>query len=170
MFLYFVHLNEGGPTLTNEVKIKLSLAGNSRLISRSEENRLPRLDNDDSKKSYVSEWRFGGDEGLSSDRAGWSGVNVSQPLKMSDNIPDDIPVMIGSNQHEGEMFVHSAFPAPMPKPVYWMFVGALFRDNASRVLRHYRGLVDEVEREAEEVAFLWDPLPLTLRVLASGIT
>ncbi len=40
----------------------------------------------------------------------------------------------------------------MPKAVYWMFVGALFRDSASKVLRHYRGLVDEVEREAEELA------------------
>ncbi len=133
------------------MKINLSLEGNSRFISRSEENRLPRLDTDESKNSYVSEWRFGGDE-LASDRARWSGVNVSQPLKMSTKIPDEIPIMIGTNQHEGEMFVHSAFPAPMPKPVYWMFVGALFRDSASRVLRHYRGLVDEVEREAEEVA------------------
>ena len=141
----------GGPTLTNEMKIKVSLGGNSRFISRSEENRLPRLDTDVSKNSYVSEWRFSGDE-LTSDRAQWSGVNVSQPLKMINQIPDDIPVMIGTNQHEGEIFVHSAFPAPMPKPVYWMFVGALFRDSASRVLRHYRGLVDEVEREAEEVA------------------
>ena len=60
--------------------------------------------------------------------------------------------MIGSNRHEGEMFVHSAFPAAMPKAVYWMFVGALFRDSASRVLRHYRGLVEEVERDAEAVA------------------
>ena len=142
---------EGGPTLTNEMKIKLSLEGNSRFISRYEENRLPRLNTDESKSSYVSEWRFSGDE-LTSDRALWSSVNVSQPLKMMNKIPDNIPIMVGTTKHEGEMFVHSAFPAPMPKPVYWMFVGALFRDNASRVLRHYRGLVDEVEREAEEVA------------------
>lgn len=33
-----------------------------------------------------------------------------------------------------------------------MFVGALFRDSSSRVLKHYRGLVDEVERQAEELA------------------
>jgi hypothetical protein len=60
--------------------------------------------------------------------------------------------MIGTNKHEGEMFVHSAFPAPMPKAVYWMFVGALFRDSASRILRHYRGLVYEVEKQAEDLA------------------
>ncbi len=40
----------------------------------------------------------------------------------------------------------------MPKAVYWMFCGALFRDSASRVLRHYRGLVEEVEEQAEEFA------------------
>ena len=139
------------PTLTKETKVKLSLSGDGRMLSRSEEHRLPRLDMEESKNSYISEWRLGGDE-MTSDSARWSGVNVSQPLKFLKQIPDDIPIMIGSNAHEGEMFVHSAFPAPMPKAVYWMFVGALFRDSASRILRHYRGLVDEVEREAEELA------------------
>ena len=139
------------PTLTKEIKMKLSLTGDGRFLSRSEEHRLPRLDTNEYTNSFVSEWRLGGEE-ITSDSARWSGVNVSQPLKMLHTIPDDIPIMIGSNRHEGEMFVHSAFPAPMPKAVYWMFVGALFRDSASRVLKHYRGLIDEVEREAEELA------------------
>uniref|UniRef100_A0A7S3PU08 Carboxylesterase type B domain-containing protein n=1 Tax=Chaetoceros debilis TaxID=122233 RepID=A0A7S3PU08_9STRA len=138
------------PTLTSQRKLKLSLSGSSQLFSRSEENRLPRLDTAESQNSYVSEWRISDD--ISSDSARWSAVNVSQPMLMLDKIPDDIPIIIGTNKEEGEMFVHSAFPAPMPKAVYWMFVGALFRDSASRVLRHYRGLVEEVEREAEELA------------------
>ncbi|CAB9496117.1 Gut esterase 1 [Seminavis robusta] len=79
-------------------------------------------------------------------------VNVTQPLKGLHLIPDHIPIIIGSNQHEGEMFVHSAFPITMSKPVYWMFVGALFRDSASRVLKHYRGYVDQIEAEANELA------------------
>jgi hypothetical protein len=33
-----------------------------------------------------------------------------------------------------------------------MFVGALFRDSSWKILQHYRGLVDVVEREAEELA------------------
>lgn len=33
--------------------------------------------------------------------------------------------------------------------VYWMFVGALFRDSASKVLKHYRGYVDELENDAK---------------------
>jgi carboxylesterase type B len=79
-------------------------------------------------------------------------VNVTQPLKNTHLIPGNIPVVIGSNQHEGEMFIHSAFPITMSKPVYWMLVGALFRDSASRVLKHYRGYVEKIEAEANELA------------------
>ena len=82
----------------------------------------------------------------------WSRVNVTQPLKDFTLIPDDIPIIIGSNKHEGEMFVHSAFPLTMSKAVYWMFAGALFRESASAVLKHYRGHVDQIEQEAEELA------------------
>jgi len=82
----------------------------------------------------------------------WAAVNVTQPLKNFRSIPDNIPVIIGANKHEGEMFVHGAFPISMSKAVYWMFVGALFRDSASRVLKHYRGYVDALEKEAEELA------------------
>lgn len=139
-----------GPTLTNKVKWNLSLSNPGRFLSRSEEHRLPRLETDRAH-NYVSEWRLGGEEGTSNS-ARWRAANVSQPLKGIHNIPDDIPVMIGTTKHEGEIFVHSAFPAPIPKPVYWMFVGALFRDSGSRVLKHYRGLVRELERDAEELA------------------
>jgi len=139
------------PTLTKEVKLQFSIHKDDQMLSRSSEHRLPRIEVDQSKNSFVSEWRVGGDE-ITSASARWSAVNVSQPLKLLDRIPDGIPVMIGSNKHEGEMFVHTAFPAPMPKAVYWMFVGALFRDSAGRVLQHYRGLVEEVESKAVELA------------------
>jgi carboxylesterase type B len=79
-------------------------------------------------------------------------VNVSQPLINLKNVPDEIPIIIGTNLHEGEMFVHSAFPITMSKAVYWMFVGALFKDSASRVLKHYRPYVETVERQAQEIA------------------
>ena len=39
----------------------------------------------------------------------------------------------------------------MPKVVYWMFVGALFRDSAPRVLNHYRDLVLKVEEAANKL-------------------
>lgn len=133
-----------GPTLTQELKVTFggpttqSTSGPLSIMSRSDEHRLFR--------NLDARWQ------TDTDTARWSAVNVSQPMKGLHLIPDKIPILIGSNKHEGEMFVHSAFPAPMPKAVYWMFVGALFRDSASRVLKHYRGYVDEIEREAEDLA------------------
>lgn len=50
------------------------------------------------------------------------------------------------------MFIHSAFPITMSKPVYWMFVGALFRDSASKILNHYKGYVEKIEEEANALA------------------
>jgi hypothetical protein len=97
-----------------------------------------------------------GYEGLSAKSRRWSSVRVRQPLKgdrFIETIPHDIPILVGCNQHEGELFVHSAFPAPMPKAVYWMFVGALFRDNASKILKHYRVSVEKLEQKAEELAW-----------------
>ena len=133
-----------GPTLTQEVKVTFGgqmtqSGGPLPIMSRSDEHRLFR--NLDARS-----WQ------TDTDTTRWSAVNVSQPMKGLHFIPDKIPILIGTNKHEGEMFVHSAFPAAMPKPVYWMFVGALFRDSASRVLKHYRGYVDEIEKEAEELA------------------
>ena len=79
-------------------------------------------------------------------------VNVTQPLLNLHLVPDEIPIIIGTNKHEGEMFVHTAFPISMSKAVYWMFVGALFKDSASRVLKHYRSYVIQLEKEGQIVA------------------
>ena len=142
------------PTLTKEMKLKVSVfSAQEKLVMRRFEHRLPRLDarSEKNHQNFISEWRYGvSDESSSSMR--WGAVNVSQPLEYIHYIPDDIPIIVGSNKHEGEIFVHSAFPAPMPKAVYWMFVGALFRDSASKILKHYRGYVDEVEAAADDLA------------------
>lgn len=61
-------------------------------------------------------------------------------------------IWITSRSHEGEMFVHGAFPLTMSKAVYWMFVGALFKDSASRVLKHYRIYVEQLEQKAQQIA------------------
>jgi hypothetical protein len=45
----------------------------------------------------------------------WAAINVTQPLKHLDLIPDDIPIIIGTNKNEGEMFAHGAFPITMTK-------------------------------------------------------
>eukprot|EP00536_Pseudo-nitzschia_multiseries_P012506 jgi/Psemu1/68339/estExt_Genemark1.C_4810037 len=77
------------------------------------------------------------------DRSFFSNLNL---------VPDDIPIIIGTNKHEGEIFVHGAFPLTMSKPVYWMFVGALFKDSAPRVLKHYRPYVAQLEADAAVLA------------------
>jgi hypothetical protein len=79
-------------------------------------------------------------------------VNVTQPLQNLHLIPDDIPIIIGTNKNEGEMFVHGAFPITMSKAVYWMFVGALFKDSAPKVLKHYRPYVAQLEAESAALA------------------
>jgi carboxylesterase type B len=130
-----------GPTMTQELKFTVGgrgLHGSSSLLSR-EHVMFRDLDS----------WKW-----QSNRDSSWAAVNVTQPLKNLNLIPDDIPVIIGANKHEGEMFVHGAFPISMSKPIYWMFVGALFRDSASRVLKHYRGYVDELENEAKASARL----------------
>ncbi len=146
-----------GPTLTQDSKITLTsqLKKQSSLVLRQEHRLFRNLDlftssSSDSGDASSSSSSHRGGRG--STMSGWAAVNVSQPLKNLHLIPDEIPILIGSNKHEGEIFIHSVFPITMSKPVYWMFVGALFRDSASRVLKHYRGYVDQIEQEAAKLA------------------
>ena len=145
-----------GPTRTTEARVEVAFgrSGAGHFVSRASEHRVARLDRHASR-GFVSaaEWRRNGAGGTSLEggHGRWA-VNVTQPMDNYRNIPDSIPIVVGSNRHEGEIFVYTAFPAPMPKAVYWMGVGALFRDSSSRVLKHYRGLVDDVERKAQKLA------------------
>lgn len=84
------------------------------LVNRLEEHRLPRLETS-YPHQFVSEWRRERDAISKSGSAKWRAVNVSQPLSSLDLIPDNIPIIIGTNKHEGEIFVHSAFPIAMAK-------------------------------------------------------
>ena len=129
-----------GPTLSDSLQLTLGLR-KSGLAGRSPLSRSNEMFRD------LESWKWQ----MNRDTA-WAAVNVSQPLKYLDKIPDHIPIIIGTNKHEGEMFVHGAFPISMSKAVYWMFCGALFRDSASKVLKHYRGYVDQIEKEALELA------------------
>jgi carboxylesterase type B len=102
-----------GPTLTKEAKVQITLHRDGSLVSRSEEHRLPRLD---ASPQFISEWRLNRETTeAKSGSAKWSAVNVTQPLSNLHLIPHDIPIIIGSNKNEGEMFVHSAFPVSMAK-------------------------------------------------------
>lgn len=128
------------PTLTQELQLTIGGRKGSSLSSSP-------LSRDHVMFRDLDSWRW-----QSNRKNAWGIVNVTEPLKNLHLIPDDIPIIIGTNKNEGEMFVHGAFPISMSKQIYWMFVGALFRDSASKVLRHYRGYVDQIEKEAEALA------------------
>ncbi|GMH52033.1 hypothetical protein TL16_g01143 [Triparma laevis f. inornata] len=128
------------------------------LITKMEGHRIYKFDTNNRQQKLIDAGLLSNknskkddDPTLISSSARWANVNVSQPLANHGVIPDNVPVIIGTNAHEGQMFVYSAFPAPMPKVVYWMFVGALFRDSAPRVLNHYRDLVLKVEEAASRL-------------------
>ena len=55
-----------------------------------------------------------------------------------------VPVIIGTNAHEGHLFVYTIYPWPCPRWTYWAFVGLLFKFHASRVLKQYASLAESV--------------------------
>jgi len=48
-----------------------------------------------------------------------------------------VPVIIGTNAHEGTIFVYAISPWPLNRASYWFIVGLLFREDAPGVLRQY---------------------------------
>ncbi len=74
-----------------------------------------------------------------------SNVTVRQPLQaLRDLRRLDVPVIIGSNSHEGIVFVFTAFPTRMPKPLYQALVVSFFRTHALQILKLYSPLTDYI--------------------------
>ena len=106
-----------GPTQTQELKVLLGGIGLNRgtgglpsSISTSPIRRENILFRD------LDSWKW---QAANLENA-WATVNVTQPLKHFDLIPDDIPLIIGTNKHEGEMFAHGAFPITMTKVSFFI--------------------------------------------------
>ena len=95
-----------GPTQTQE--LKLTLGGG--LLNRGPSSSSP-LSREHVMFRDLDSWKW---QAANLENA-WAAVNVTQPLKNFDLIPDDIPLIIGTNKHEGEMFAHGAFPITMTK-------------------------------------------------------
>lgn len=78
-----------------------------------------------------------------------SNITVYQPiLAMRDLRRADVPVIIGTNAHEGTVFVFTAFPARMPKLVYQAVVFSFFRGSSGAVLRIYSAQAKRIENSA----------------------
>ena len=67
---------------------------------------------------------------------------------MRDLRREDIPVIIGTNSHEGTVFVFTAFPTRMPKLVYQAVVLSFFRGSAPAVLKIYGAQAKRQEQAA----------------------
>ena len=101
-----------GPTQTQELKISLGGIGVNRGASGlSSPSSASPIRREHVMFRDLDSWKW---QAANLENA-WAAVNVTQPLKHLDLIPDDIPLIIGTNKHEGEMFAHGAFPITMTK-------------------------------------------------------
>ena len=98
-----------GPTQTQELKISLGVKRGTGGVPSSKPTLPIRREHDLFRDLDSWKWQAANLENA------WANVNVTQPLKHLDLIPDDIPLIIGTNKHEGEMFAHGAFPITMSK-------------------------------------------------------
>jgi hypothetical protein len=74
-------------------------------------------------------------------------VSVAQPLEAmskSSFQTHDVAVVMGTNAHEGHLFVYTISPVAMNRAAYWFFVGALFKQHAPRVLDVYAPFAEEI--------------------------
>jgi hypothetical protein len=101
-----------GPTQTQELKISLGGIGvNRATVGLSSTKSASPMRREHVLFRDLDAWKW---QAANLENA-WATVNVTQPLKHLDLIPDDIPLIIGTNKHEGEMFAHGAFPITMTK-------------------------------------------------------
>jgi carboxylesterase type B len=100
------------PTLTQELRLTLGGGGGGFGVNR----HGPGISSSPFHREHVmfrdlDAWKW---QAANLENA-WAAVNVTQPLRSLPLIPDDIPLIIGTNKHEGEIFVHGAFPIAMSK-------------------------------------------------------
>jgi carboxylesterase type B len=68
-----------------------------------------------------------------------SNITVRQPIDTLRALNRlDIPVLLGTNKHEGHVFVFTAFPTRMNKFIYHMLLFSFFRTAAPQIMRLYQ--------------------------------
>lgn len=72
-------------------------------------------------------------------------VTVRQPIDTMRELHRlDLPVILGVNRHEGQVFVFTAFPTRMNKLIYQALIFSFFRQAAPQVLKLYQSYADAV--------------------------
>jgi carboxylesterase type B len=78
-----------------------------------------------------------------------SNITVRQPIEaMKELRKIDVPVIMGTNSHEGTVFVFTAFPTRMAKFIYQALVFSFFRSAAPQILKMYASLADTISESA----------------------
>eukprot|EP01035_Chromulina_nebulosa_P018325 gene18325-24015_t len=76
-----------------------------------------------------------------------SNITVRQPIETLKSLQQlDIPIVIGTNSHEGTVFVYTAYPTRMIKLVYQILVFSFFRTSAPKVLKMYEKITKQVAK------------------------
>jgi carboxylesterase type B len=74
-----------------------------------------------------------------------SNITVRQPIDTMRELHRlDLPVILGVNRHEGQVFVFTAFPTRMNKLIYQALIFSFFRQAAPQVLKLYQSYADAV--------------------------
>lgn len=89
--------------------------------------------------AYYQEWR--------KNPSFISNISVFQPLETLHRLHYfNIPVLLGSNTHEGNLFVYGAFSAKMTKMVFQAVLYGFFREMTPKVLQAYSGLISQISK------------------------
>lgn len=76
-----------------------------------------------------------------------SNITVRQPIDTMKELHRlDVPVIMGTNSHEGNVFVFTAFPTRMNKVIYQALVWSFFRTAAPQILKMYQPYADSLSQ------------------------
>jgi carboxylesterase type B len=76
-----------------------------------------------------------------------SNITVRQPMETMNELRKlNVPILMGTNSHEGIVFVYTAWPRRMIKPLYQAVVWSFFRESAIRVLRMYAPITRRIDK------------------------
>lgn len=75
-----------------------------------------------------------------------SDIVVLQPIETLERIKaSNISILLGTNKHEGNVFVYTAFPSRISKFMFQTLVMSFFRTKGSIVLQMYKPLITRVD-------------------------
>lgn len=75
-----------------------------------------------------------------------SNMSVAQPLVVMKELRKlNVPIIMGTNSHEGIVFVYTAWPRRMVKFLYQAIVLSFFRESAPQILKMYAPLSKKID-------------------------